>query len=351
MRPRITLLVIAAVLGGLLAIPTPALAAQVRHTSISGLSLSGKTWSGDVVRDAFRVTGPKRRRVELRYRVPGEQWVQVQQARTSGSRKVKVRVKALRRDGQVVWKVRLQGRRWKVATTTDSDVLDLRMVVSARPQWSDAASRAQTIMLRKGLPPAPGTRVTPARAQQVLVADRVSGVRGTSRRYEWNAARSRWVRVGSAPAVFGYGGVVSGSERRQNTGTTPAGTYRLLYAFGSGDPGTSMPYRKVTECSHWVLDPDAADYNRWRESCQNPPEDGERLMTYVKSGQYRQAVVTSYNYDDPRVRAGKGSGAAIFVHHATTHTGGCVGVTDRAELTEMVRWLDPEQNPLIVIKK
>lgn len=57
-------------------------------------------------------------------------------------------------------------------------------------------------------------------------------------------------------------------------------------------------------------------------------------------------MVIGYNYDRPVY--GKGSG--IFLHYATSYTGGCVGLTSMTELTRTVQWLDPGKNPLIVIK-
>lgn len=67
-------------------------------------------------------------------------------------------------------------------------------------------------------------------------------------------------------------------------------------------------------------------------------------------GQYRQGAVIDYNYD-PRIRRGYGSGAGIFLHYATRYTAGCVGLNSMDELTRTVVWLDPQQNPRIVIRQ
>lgn len=153
---------------------------------------------------------------------------------------------------------------------------------------------------------------------------------------------------------FGYNGVKPASTRVEGDGATPLGTYRLIHAFGQANPGTAMGYRTITNCSWWISQGDQPDYNRWRESCTNPGrEPSEHLMDYVTSsiGQYRQAVATSYNYDNPIRPPLPGSGSAIFVHYQQTgrSTAGCVGLNDLAKLTSLVRWLDPAANPLIVI--
>ncbi|MCH8612966.1 L,D-transpeptidase family protein [Arsenicicoccus dermatophilus] len=198
---------------------------------------------------------------------------------------------------------------------------------------------------------APGTSISQLDSTQVLVADRVAGTKGTWARYSWNG--SRWIKVNApATAVFGRGGVVPAAARRQGTSTTPAGAFTLVSAFGQGNPGTRMAYRTVTSCSWWIQDPHAWDYNRWRQSCAVPrttAANSERLATYVASGLYRQAVVIGYNYWNVR-RYGYGSGSGIFLHHARSYTGGCVGIDNMAELTATVRWLDPRRHPVIVVK-
>lgn len=353
MRPALVLVVaVGLMMVGLTTGPTlTAVAVPRQPTVVRGFVLPDQLRAGGVARDWVRVSGPRRRPVVLQQREPGQRWQTVQRARTTGRRQVLVRVMVVRVDDQWVWKARLRDKRWTTTTPTAGTVREFRVRLPARGRWDAADSRAESVSVDTRPPPAPGTRIRPSRSQQVLVADRTSGVRGTYRRFEWRPDEERWAAVGSSRAVFGYGGVVAGNRRVQDTGTTPAGTYRLLHAFGVGDPGTAMLYRQVTGCSYWVLDRDAADYNRWRESCTRPPRDGEHLQTYVQQGLYRHAVVTSFNYDDPRVRSGAGSGGAIFLHYATRHTGGCVGLTSMAELTRTVRWLDPDKNPLIVIRR
>jgi len=351
---RVVVLLLAAgvVLAGLTVVGAPvAEAAPRKATSVRGFVMANKVQPGQVASDRFWVTGPKRRLVVVQHRVPGQRWQTVQRARTTGKRQAQVRVQVVLSGGRWVWKARVRNKPWATVARTPGTAHEFRVVVPARGQWKPARSRGQAVAVDTRPPAAPGTGIRPSRSQQVLVADRSTGVRGTFRRFEWRPAEGRWVRVGSSSAVFGYAGVVPGNRRVQDSGTTPAGTYRLLYAFGAGDPGTAMRYRRVTGCSHWVLDRDAADYNRWRESCTRRPRDGEHLQTYVQRGLYQQAVVTNFNYADPRVRRGGGSGGAIFLHYATQYTGGCVGLTSMAELTGTVRWLDPDKNPLIVIKQ
>lgn len=64
--------------------------------------------------------------------------------------------------------------------------------------------------------------------------------------------------------------------------------------------------------------------------------------------QYRQAAVLDFNYGSP-ARHGAESGAAIFLHYATRYTAGCVSMDSLSKLTNTLRWIDPAQNPKIII--
>ena len=69
----------------------------------------------------------------------------------------------------------------------------------------------------------------------------------------------------------------------------------------------------------------------------------------MNRGLYVQGVVIGFNYERP-VLSGRGSGTGIFLHYSRGNTAGCVGLTDLAELTETLRWLDPAADPVIVIQ-
>lgn len=127
--------------------------------------------------------------------------------------------------------------------------------------------------------------------------------------------------------------------------TTPAGTYRVEYAFGTNmDPGTALTYYGVEYGMRWITDPASMNYNRlmapdatyvdWNE-CQ-------WLHEYTKS--YPYAIVFDYNRDpvDPS------QGCARFLHVAEAPTYGGVGIAE-SDLRNILLWLDPSANPTISI--
>ena len=72
----------------------------------------------------------------------------------------------------------------------------------------------------------------------------------------------------------------------------------------------------------------------------------ERLSDYP--GSYDHAVFIGYNAPAPYgTGAVPGKGSAFFVHVKNADaTGGCVAVTE-AQMVALLRWLRPDQNPII----
>ena len=201
--------------------------------------------------------------------------------------------------------------------------------------------------------------------QVVVVSSRSwSSSYAVLRRYE-RTTDGRWRRVADPVAArVGRHGFVVAAHRRQSTGTSPAGTFGLVSAFGNGpDPGTALPYRAVDRSDWWVYDPrDPRTYNilqprrvpatAWRRSW------AEDLSGY--GGQYRYVAVLDFNLPAGVTRAADGQlvaaqpadtrlGGGIFLHvSGPGATAGCVSVP-RATMRATLRWLDPAQHPVIVM--
>lgn len=169
------------------------------------------------------------------------------------------------------------------------------------------------------------------------------------------------------PAVWGrvgYRGLVPGTQRIQNDGKTPTGTFGLKYAFGwRPNPGTTMWYRPVTITSWWPNDPaDPQTYNIWQT--RRPPTAtwrrawAEKLSDWLP--QYDYGVVLDYNLPpEPYVArfaetvtntpANTRRGGGIFLHVSSTGpTDGCVSVP-AYYLVATLKLLRPADHPVIVI--
>lgn len=191
----------------------------------------------------------------------------------------------------------------------------------------------------------------PASVRQVIVvrATRWSSTTGSVSLYRRSGAG--WMRIATWWAQLGYGGLVVGTQRRQGTGTTPAGAYPITMAFGrQADPGTALPYTKVTRDHWWVEDRRSAYYNEMRLgrlggfALRTSGYNSSEHLAFM-GPQYDYAAVVDFNRPDPVI----GRGAGIFLHaFGSGATAGCIAIrVDRIRAT--LRWLSPAQHPWIVI--
>jgi L,D-peptidoglycan transpeptidase YkuD (ErfK/YbiS/YcfS/YnhG family) len=219
-----------------------------------------------------------------------------------------------------------------------------------------------SLLLALSLAPVPGAVAATVRLDGVTVAllPGTTQVITVNRTRSWHARVTFWRKTsGGWQAVqraqdgrIGYGGLVAGTKRRQGTGTTPLGTYRLIGSFGTHARAGSwnLPYRKVRPGDYWVEDNQSAYYNRyrnksrggfrwWLKSGQNT---SERLADFPT--QYEYAVNTAFNRNQVRHR-----GAGIFLHvNGRGATAGCVSAPRAFMHSAMVR-LDPARVPVIAI--
>lgn len=199
-----------------------------------------------------------------------------------------------------------------------------------------------------------GVRVgLPAGSRQVVTVNHTTGTR--ARVTLWQRDAGTWhVLARSRSGRTGYGGLVAARLRKQATGTTPLGTFRLLSSFGThaADPRWDLTYRTIRAGDYWVEDNGSAYYNRYRNKSQGgfrwwlPQSDdnsSERLRDFPT--QYEYAVVTGFNYANP-VRH---RGAGIFLHvNGRGATAGCVSAP-RWFLQRTMAALDPGLRPVIAI--
>jgi L,D-peptidoglycan transpeptidase YkuD (ErfK/YbiS/YcfS/YnhG family) len=118
------------------------------------------------------------------------------------------------------------------------------------------------------------------------------------------------------------------AAKREGDGGTPLGVYTFGRAFGVADnPGSTLPYTKVTELDVWVDDSKSKRYNQWATK-DDPNADWdsvEQLIEYPVA--YKYSISINYNVD-PVV---PGNGSAIFFHCSTNKpTAGCVSVPEAA---------------------
>ncbi|MGV2939717.1 L,D-transpeptidase family protein [Mesobacillus sp. LC4] len=123
---------------------------------------------------------------------------------------------------------------------------------------------------------------------------------------------------------------------------SPRGKYSIGTAFGRYEnPGTKLPYQRITSDDVWVDDPSSNLYNTWQKASANNGQwnSAEKMDIPL----YNYGFVINYN-TEKRV---PGAGSAIFFHVGTNYTLGCTA-TSQNQVISILKWLDPAKNPAII---
>lgn len=157
---------------------------------------------------------------------------------------------------------------------------------------------------------------------------------------------NKWV-VKQEPVVAGIGknGFALPNKKLEGDGKSPTGFFKFGKLFSyEKQTKTLLENQQTTKDDKWIDDPNSLDYNRHivgptdAKSCEN---------LLLKNDVYKYCLVIEYN-TNPVV---KGKGSAIFLHLSVkenSFTAGCVAIKED-HMKSMVNWLDPKQNPTIIM--
>jgi len=202
--------------------------------------------------------------------------------------------------------------------------------------------------------------------QVIIVTARSWGSRtGTVTAYQVSAGGGWEPVLGPMRAMLGHSGLIRAAQRRQGTGKTPTGTFRIVSAFGrQPDPGTSMPYLRIDRDDAWTYHPKVpSTYNMLQTAPRSWRSYGgyvEHLWSY--GVQYDYVAVMDYNLPGEPIRTGADGvrrtskpadtarGGGIFLHASDGKvTAGCIAVPV-GQMRAIMRWLDPAKDPRIVVR-
>ena len=183
---------------------------------------------------------------------------------------------------------------------------------------------------------------------------------GSMTRWTRSTPGAAWQQVGDAiPVVVGRTGLAWGvgfDEKSQNEprkhegdGKAPAGIFPLDTVFGFAPPDSlpslRLPYVQLTSTTDCVDDVNSAHYNTVVDKERVSAVDWQSAEHMREVSQYKIGVTVGYNKP-----ATKGRGSCIFLHiwnGPASHTAGCTAL-DEEKLREVIFWLDPAEQPLLV---
>lgn len=146
-------------------------------------------------------------------------------------------------------------------------------------------------------------------------------------------------------AGIGKNGFAFPTQKTEGDGKTPTGIFKLGKLFSyEKQTTTQLENIQTTKEDKWIDDPNSADYNKFVRGFTTA-KSFENLL--LKNDAYKYCTVIEYN-TNPII---KGKGSAIFFHlaiKAPYFTAGCVAIKEEY-MKLMINWLDPKQNPTIIM--
>jgi len=183
---------------------------------------------------------------------------------------------------------------------------------------------------------------TLGKSQQVILVTAANSSTKSATIRTFEKANGKWKQVHSISGVVGKDGMTD--KMSESSKASPTGKYTIGTAFGRGaNPGTKLPYRKITSDDVWVDDPKSSLYNTWQKASKN--KGRWKSAEKMNIAEYDLGFVINYNTNKPV--AGKGS--AIFFHVAgkSGYTLGCTA-TSKTNVSNILKWLKPDKNPVII---
>jgi len=157
---------------------------------------------------------------------------------------------------------------------------------------------------------------------------------------------NKWI-VKQQPIAAGIGknGFALPNQKIEGDGKSPTGIFKLGKLFSyEKQTHTLLENKQTTEDDKWIDDVDSPDYNKHIVGPTNA-KSYENLL--LNTDVYKYCMVIEYN-TNPVV---KEKGSAIFFHLSkkeNSFTAGCVSIKEEY-MKLMVNWLDPKQNPSIIM--
>ncbi|MEH7558417.1 SH3 domain-containing protein [Priestia megaterium] len=175
-------------------------------------------------------------------------------------------------------------------------------------------------------------------AQQVILVTADNYDTKSAKIQTFEKVDGKWKQVLTANGVLGQKGFAL--SKKEGDMESPTGKYTIGTAFGRYEnPGTKLPYQKITANDVWVDDSKSSLYNTWQQKPANGRWTSAENMD-IPAYDYGFVI----NYNESRT---PGNGSAIFFHVGTNYTAGCTA-TSKEQVVSILKWLNPEKNPVII---
>ncbi|MEK5521892.1 MULTISPECIES: SH3 domain-containing protein [Heyndrickxia] len=239
--------------------------------------------------------------------------------------------------------------KYKVVTTVKKN--QSVKVTQTKGSWSKVTIGSKTgwvsnkyLTTKKPAAPknlAAGLKTVGSNKQLILVTS--NGYNTSSaeiRTFEKNS-KGKWIPVLTTTGHIGKYGFTPASKMSEGGKKSPIGKYTIGTAFGRySNPGTKLPYRKITSDDVWVDDSKSKLYNTWQSRKKTKGQWKSAENMNISAYNYGFVI----NYNTKRIPY---KGSAIFFHIGSSYTLGCTD-TSQTNVVKILKWLDPKKKPVII---
>ncbi|MBQ9902127.1 MAG: zinc ribbon domain-containing protein [Clostridia bacterium] len=163
-----------------------------------------------------------------------------------------------------------------------------------------------------------------------------------------------WKQVMSARAFIGKNG--ASSKKAEGDKCTPAGTFDLLFVFGTSQPDTLLEYKKVSKDIVWIDDPKSAYYNTWQSDKANYKDwrEGKPLISKFEMKTVTYRIAFNFNGDCLSKNSAKsGGGSGLFIEGVGSKgklraSYGDIRIS-AGDMNKLLKYLDSSKHPQIEI--
>lgn len=197
------------------------------------------------------------------------------------------------------------------------------------------------------------------RSKQLIVVNAKTWSVPTATLQRYDLINEKWIKTGKAISVYiGRNGLGWGKGlhqmpknarfiKKEGDGKAPAGIFKLRQAFGYAPFNIDYPYEVYKETDHCVDDVNSRFYNKIVDSTKIKRDYKSHERMKFPKDYYKYGVVVDHNGISNGANSVKGGGSCIFVHIKAVPTAGCTAMNE-AQMKEILKWLDPKANPLLV---
>ncbi len=153
--------------------------------------------------------------------------------------------------------------------------------------------------------------------------------------------RNNWIVEG----ICGKNGI--SADKKEGDKKTPEGQFSALMNFGiEKDPGSKLPYHKISKNDFWVDDSESVYYNQM-VNINKVKKDWSSAENMIKQAPYyNYAIALDYNKEGVPYK-----GSAIFIHCTKTaqdtYSAGCVRIAQE-DMIQLVQEVDADTKFIIV---